>query len=168
MRNEQGKISVYVQILIVVFAFAVLVFIGSWFMGDIMNRQMANSITAAFSNTETDITADLKEVILQEYFKEVRRMRLILIAVGVVLAALFSGILVRLSAVSKELQDVKEDHGLTDREQEIFAMLLDGRAPKEIAHTLKITGRTVTFHTSNLYQKLGIQSRAELFAKYKK
>jgi DNA-binding CsgD family transcriptional regulator/uncharacterized membrane protein YwzB len=104
----------------------------------------------------------------KEYFKEMRRMRLILIAVGVVLAALFSGILLRLSAMSKELQDIREEHGLTDREQEIFAMLLDGRAPKEIAHSLKIVCKTVNFHTSNLYRKLGIQSRAELFAKFKK
>jgi DNA-binding CsgD family transcriptional regulator len=167
MRSVQGKISVYVQILIVMFAFAVLVCISSWFMGDIMNRHMTNSIEAAFSNTETNISADLKEMILQEYFKEARRMRLILIIVGIVLAMLFSGVLLRLFMVSKKLQNI-EEHGLTVREQEIFTMLLEGKAPKEISHSLKITARTVSFHTANLYRKLGIQSRAELFAKYKK
>ena len=55
---------------------------------------------------------------------------------------------------------------LTPREQEIFTMLLTGRAPKEIAFTLKISPYTVNFHQKNLYRKLGIQSRAELFAKY--
>jgi DNA-binding CsgD family transcriptional regulator len=55
---------------------------------------------------------------------------------------------------------------LTPREQEIFTMLLTGRAPKEIAYTLKISPYTVNFHQKNLYRKLGIQSRAELFARY--
>jgi DNA-binding CsgD family transcriptional regulator len=60
-----------------------------------------------------------------------------------------------------------ENHlDLTPREQEIFTMLLTGRAPKEIAYTLKISYYTVLFHKKNLYRKLGIQSRAELFARY--
>jgi DNA-binding CsgD family transcriptional regulator len=60
-----------------------------------------------------------------------------------------------------------ENHlDLTPREEEIFTMLLSGRAPKEIAYTLKISYYTVLFHQKNLYRKLGIQSRAELFARY--
>jgi DNA-binding CsgD family transcriptional regulator len=55
---------------------------------------------------------------------------------------------------------------LTPREREILTMLLTGRAPKEIASTLKISYYTVLFHQKNLYRKLGIQSRAELFARY--
>jgi DNA-binding CsgD family transcriptional regulator len=164
--NRFHSRSIYVQILILVLAFTLLVCISSWFMGDIMNKHMTDSITAVFSNTEINITA---EMVLQEYFKEMRRMRLIFIAVGLVLATLFIGLLLRLSSVRKELQDqdIKEKHGLTSREQEIFAMLLDGTAPKEISHSLKISRRTVDSHIANLYRKLGIQSRAELFAKYK-
>jgi DNA-binding CsgD family transcriptional regulator len=149
----------------VVLAFTLLMCISTWFVGSIMNRHMTNSIEATFSNADLNISA---EMILQEYLKEMRRMRLILIAVEIVLATLFSVILLRLSPVSKELQDIKEEHGLTVREQEIFTILLDGKAPKEIAHSLKIASKTVDFHTANLYRKLGIQSRAELFAKYKK
>jgi DNA-binding CsgD family transcriptional regulator len=156
--------SVYVQILIVVLAFTLLVCISTWFVGGIMNRHMTDSIEAAFSNTDLNISA---EMILQEYLKEMRRMRLILIAVGIVLVALSSAILLRPSTVNKKLHSV-EGYGLTNREQEIIAMLLDGKAPKEIAHSLKIAIKTVDFHTANLYRKLGIQSRAELFAKYKK
>jgi DNA-binding CsgD family transcriptional regulator len=55
---------------------------------------------------------------------------------------------------------------LTPREEEIFTMLLTGKSPKEIAYTLKISYYTVLFHQKNLYRKLGIQSRAELFARY--
>ena len=60
----------------------------------------------------------------------------------------------------------KDNLNLTPREQEIFTMFLNGAAPKEIAFTLKISYDTVHFHQKNLYRKLGIQSRAELFAKY--
>jgi DNA-binding CsgD family transcriptional regulator len=65
-----------------------------------------------------------------------------------------------------EAINAKNNLDLTPREQEIFTMLLTGRAPKEIAYTLKISPFTVNFHQKNLYRKLGIQSRAELFARY--
>jgi DNA-binding CsgD family transcriptional regulator len=67
-----------------------------------------------------------------------------------------------------EAINAKEHLDLTPREQEIFAMLLSGAAPKEIAHTLKISYDTVLYHQKKLYRKLGIQSRAELFARYSK
>jgi DNA-binding CsgD family transcriptional regulator len=102
----------------------------------------------------------------EEYFKDVRRMKLILIAVGIALAAIFSTIILRLSKVRKELQGIKEEHGLTDREREIFLLLLSGREPKEIAFALKISYSGVNFHIKNLFGKLGIQSRAELLVKY--
>jgi DNA-binding CsgD family transcriptional regulator len=60
----------------------------------------------------------------------------------------------------------KNHLNLTSREQEIFTMLLDGKAPKEIAYTIKVSPNTILFHQKNLYRKLGIQSRAELFARY--
>jgi DNA-binding CsgD family transcriptional regulator len=66
-----------------------------------------------------------------------------------------------------EAIEIKENLNLTSREQEVFTMLLAGRSPKEIAYTLKISYPTVNFHTTNLYRKLEIQSRSELFAKYK-
>jgi DNA-binding CsgD family transcriptional regulator len=66
-----------------------------------------------------------------------------------------------------ERLDAKDHLNLTAREKEVFTMLLDGCAPKEIAHILKISYETVHFHQKNLYRKLGIQSRAELFARYK-
>ena len=56
--------------------------------------------------------------------------------------------------------------GLTPRETEIFTMLLTDASPKQIAGILKISMGTVNFHTSNLYRKLEIQSRTELFANY--
>jgi len=62
--------------------------------------------------------------------------------------------------------NIRDNLNLTPREQEIFTMLLDGKSPKEIASILKVSYDTVGFHQKNLYRKLGIQSRAELFARY--
>ena len=73
---------------------------------------------------------------------------------------------------SKELADTdainaKDQLNLTEREHEILTMLLKGIAAKEISHTLKISYPTVNFHIGNLYRKLGVQSKAELFSRYK-
>jgi DNA-binding CsgD family transcriptional regulator len=57
---------------------------------------------------------------------------------------------------------------LSPREKEIFLLLLGDSQRKHIADTLKIGNGTVNFHINNLYKKLGIQSRIELFAKYGK
>jgi len=64
--------------------------------------------------------------------------------------------------------NITEHLNMTEREHEVFTMLLAGSAPKEIAYTLKISYDTVNFHIKNLYRKLDIQSRSELFARYKK
>jgi len=70
------------------------------------------------------------------------------------------------SLAETEEINVKEQLNLTDREGEVFTMLLANKVPKEIAFTLKVSYETVRFHTKNLYGKLGIRSRAELFEKY--
>jgi DNA-binding CsgD family transcriptional regulator len=64
--------------------------------------------------------------------------------------------------------DEIEKLGLSPREKEIFILLLGDSQRKHIADTLKIGNGTVNFHINNLYRKLGIQSRVELFAKYGK
>jgi DNA-binding CsgD family transcriptional regulator len=60
----------------------------------------------------------------------------------------------------------KDRLDLTDREHEVFTLLLKDMSPKEIAGTLNVSYHTVNFHRTNLYRKLNIQSRAELFARY--
>jgi len=66
-----------------------------------------------------------------------------------------------------EAINVKDHLDLTPREQELFTMLLNGTAPKEIGYILKISYGTVLYHQQNLYRKLQIHSIAELFARYK-
>ncbi|WP_461256961.1 CIA30 family protein [Treponema sp. R80B11-R83G3] len=55
---------------------------------------------------------------------------------------------------------------LSHREREIFDLLLEGVSPKEIAHKLNISNATVDFHRTKIYNKLGVHSIQELFAKY--
>ena len=62
--------------------------------------------------------------------------------------------------------NLKNHLNLTDREHEVFTLLLKDMSPKEIAGTLEVSYHTVDFHRKNLYRKLGIQSRAELFTLY--
>ena len=56
------------------------------------------------------------------------------------------------------------DAKLTGREQEILDALADGLTNKEIAKRLWLTQRTVKFHLSSIYRKLGVSSRTEALA----
>jgi DNA-binding CsgD family transcriptional regulator len=55
---------------------------------------------------------------------------------------------------------------LTNSEQIIFNLLVKGLPPKEIAGRLNLSVRTVSFHRSNIYKKLGVHNIQELLAKY--
>lgn len=50
---------------------------------------------------------------------------------------------------------------LTKREQEIFELLIQDYATKEIAAQLNISEKTVRNHISNTIQKLGVSSRTQ-------
>ncbi len=50
---------------------------------------------------------------------------------------------------------------LTDREQEIFNLLVLNKSTKEIATQLSISEKTVRNHISNTIQKLGVKGRAQ-------
>lgn len=53
---------------------------------------------------------------------------------------------------------------LTEREKEVLTGLAQGERTKEIAARLKVTERTVWAHLSNIYSKLGVDSRASAVA----
>ena len=52
--------------------------------------------------------------------------------------------------------------GLTPREQEVLALLAEGKTNDEIAGLLTISAHTVARHRENLMGKLGLHSRSEL------
>ena len=49
---------------------------------------------------------------------------------------------------------------LTDRETEIFNLLILNKTTSDIAKSLKISEKTVRNHISNAIQKLGVKGRA--------
>ena len=49
---------------------------------------------------------------------------------------------------------------LTNREKEVFKLLVLNKSTKEIASTLKISEKTVRNHISNTIQKLRVKGRA--------
>ena len=50
---------------------------------------------------------------------------------------------------------------LTEREQEVFELLILNKSTKEIADFLDISEKTVRNHISNAIQKLGVKGRAQ-------
>jgi pimeloyl-ACP methyl ester carboxylesterase/DNA-binding CsgD family transcriptional regulator len=60
-----------------------------------------------------------------------------------------------------QLQTFQTSEVLTTRERTTLALLCDGRSNAQIASQLGISEKTARNHISNLYRKLGVQSRAQ-------
>lgn len=56
------------------------------------------------------------------------------------------------------------DYGLTEREQEVLALLVEGLSNADIAERLVISVATVKFHVRGILAKLGVANRAEAVA----
>ena len=54
---------------------------------------------------------------------------------------------------------------LTPREQDILALIVDGRSNREIAQELYIAVGTVKNHVKNIYSKLNVHSRTQAVAR---
>lgn len=50
---------------------------------------------------------------------------------------------------------------LTNREREVFELLVQDKTTKEIANQLYISEKTVRNHISNVMQKLGVKGRSQ-------
>ena len=50
---------------------------------------------------------------------------------------------------------------LTNREKDVFVLLVSNKSTKEIAQILNISEKTVRNHISNVMQKLGVKGRAQ-------
>jgi len=55
---------------------------------------------------------------------------------------------------------------LTQREQDILDLMLEGTPPKEIGSKLNISYHTVDFHRTKIYRKLGVKNIHELLSMY--
>jgi DNA-binding NarL/FixJ family response regulator len=67
-----------------------------------------------------------------------------------------------LEGVSPAVAALARRYGITRREQEVMALLVEGKSNKEIEDVLSVSFSTVKNHVYNLYRKLEINSRAQL------
>jgi len=58
----------------------------------------------------------------------------------------------------------RAETALSAREREVLRLVADGLPTKQIARSLSITERTVKFHVTSIFQKLGADNRAQAVA----
>jgi DNA-binding NarL/FixJ family response regulator len=63
---------------------------------------------------------------------------------------------------------VDDQRDLSSREEEVFALVSQGRSNKEVARSLKCTERTVKHHMTNIMQKLNVRNRVEAVMKFQR
>lgn len=69
-----------------------------------------------------------------------------------------------------KLTDIEKEErflALTEREKDVYLLLVEGFTLKETAEQLGITYATVNTHMTGIYKKLGVNSRAELIINYR-
>jgi DNA-binding CsgD family transcriptional regulator len=128
----------------------------------------------------TTLSDEIAAMLFPEYIPVFTLVFVLVVVIGLLLASpssykyLFSTTwLSELSERDMELlmekvenADIVEGLALTPREKEIFVFLLTDAPAKIISAEMGVSVATVNFHTKNLYRKLNIQSRAELFVQY--
>ncbi|MCS6777048.1 MAG: response regulator [Chloroherpetonaceae bacterium] len=67
----------------------------------------------------------------------------------------------RVASLASAQKQVRQDIVLSEREREVLEGLARGMRNREIARQLFITPKTVEYHLSNLYVKLGVSNRTE-------
>lgn len=58
-----------------------------------------------------------------------------------------------------------KNFSITPREQEIILALLEGKSNKELAQALFVSEKTIETHLGNIYKKIGVKNRLELFSR---
>jgi len=64
--------------------------------------------------------------------------------------------------ITSVVEDICKKHGLSNRQQQILELLLEGKSNREIEESLFISYHTVKNHVYNIFKKLGIKNRFEL------
>jgi two-component system response regulator DesR len=85
------------------------------------------------------------------------------------LAATIRGVMAGRRIYAPELVDevYSEENPLTEREQEVIALMADGKNTKEIADSLYLTTGTVRNYVSVILDKLAVNNRIEAIKRFK-
>lgn len=62
----------------------------------------------------------------------------------------------------EQFQELSNRYSLTEREEEVLRLLLQGRTKRYIAETLYLSEDTIRWHTKNIYRKFGVHNKQEL------
>ena len=68
------------------------------------------------------------------------------------------------TALLAEVRTPRRGTALTDRERAVLRLVADGLPTKQIARSLGISERTVKFHVTSIFRKLGADNRAQAVA----
>ena len=74
----------------------------------------------------------------------------------------------KISQISDGMWKDNEDYienPLTNREEEVLKEIISGKTNSEIAKKLFISERTLYHHIENIYEKLGVENKVELYSK---
>ena len=74
----------------------------------------------------------------------------------------------KISQISDGMWQDNEDYienPLTNREEEVLKEIISGKTNSEIAKKLFISERTLYHHIENIYEKLGVENKVELYSK---
>jgi DNA-binding NarL/FixJ family response regulator len=69
--------------------------------------------------------------------------------------------------LKKTVSSYVNEHNLSNRENEVLHLLMDGLSYKQIASACNVSLDTISTHIRNIYSKLNIHSRSELAAKFR-
>ncbi|NLW78940.1 MAG: helix-turn-helix transcriptional regulator [Ruminococcaceae bacterium] len=72
----------------------------------------------------------------------------------------------QVGAVHANVEEHPSVEGLTQREHDVFELLIKGKKMREIADELGIKYSTVNTHQKSVYKKLGVTSRVECILRY--
>src|SRR5688572_622114 len=72
-----------------------------------------------------------------------------------------------LMAFRQTMPKLTVENPLSEREQEVLALLAAGLRNKEVADKLSVSNATVKSHIYNIYQKLHVNSRVEAINKFR-
>jgi DNA-binding CsgD family transcriptional regulator len=150
---------------------------GFWYRNDTVNEDDNLTFTSRTPRREVNYTAADFFGIGEKWETSVRAFRKMLLIIIVSFLAVIIPVFIifrriylkkRFKKIAGEYNKPQIDYeglGFTNREKEICELLLTTLSMNKIADTLKLTYSGVNFHTKNLYTKLGIHSRTELFVK---
>lgn len=60
----------------------------------------------------------------------------------------------------------RSDSELSERENEVLALVADGLTNAQVAQRLHLSENTIKFHLQNIYQRLGVSNRTEASRRY--